>query len=109
MKAFSGLSNLELPNFMDQAAMQATPVLNAALGEEQRTASKQLANMLIFLTQGVAFDKVINAGATEGEGLEAWRRLIEEYDARVASHYSSMLLQLMTFSFAGDATARLEA
>ena len=70
--------------------------------------SRKLANVLVFLLRDIAFDIVINAGCHQGEGLESWRRLSAEFDTRVATRFSGMLLKLMTWNFTGDTISRLE-
>ena len=49
---------------------------------------------------------VVNSGA--GEGLLAWRRLVQRYDSAAATRLAGRLLNLMNWSFAGDIQSRME-
>ena len=53
---------------------------------------------------------MVSAGADQGQGLEGWRRLITEYDTRIAARFSGTLLALRRFDFqGGDLLQRLES
>ena len=49
---------------------------------------------------------VVNSGA--GEGLLAWRRLVQRYASAAATRLANLLLNLMNWSFAGDIHSRME-
>ena len=68
-------------------------------------ASVALYYMLVLLTRNEPLNIVVNSGA--GEGLLAWRRLVQGYDSAAATRLAG-LLDLMNWSFAGDIQSRME-
>ena len=44
----------------------------------------------------------IVAGAGRGEGLEAWKLLVERYEPRLRTRYAAQLMEIMSFSLQGD-------
>ena len=52
-----------------------------------------------------ALDRVLNAGG--GEGLLAWRALAAHHDPQTSTSHTAMLLELMTYDFNGDITAKI--
>ena len=62
--------------------------------------------MLVLLTRNEPLNIVVNSGA--GEGLLAWRRLVQRYDSAAATRLAGLLLNLMNWSFAGDIQSRME-
>ena len=82
-------------------------VLLTDLGsEEERAASTQLYFTLAMLTKGRSLDKIQGAG--QGEGLQAWRLLHEQWEPRARPRFVGMLIQLLTFKFDGDILAGIE-
>eukprot|EP00959_Pyramimonas_sp_CCMP1952_P121504 2540660-Pyramimonas_sp.AAC.1 len=56
--------------------------------------------------RGSALTRVVNQGATEG--LLAWGALCQHHEPSSAARHASLLLDLLSFNFDGDTTARLE-
>merc|ERR1712194_964585 len=96
------------------------PLLNRAEGEDaaqvecehladpvENAASQQLYYVLVLLTTERALDKVQAAG--EGEGALAWRHMHWQWEPRSRSRFTSMLLAILGFRFAGDGQASIEA
>ena len=52
-----------------------------------------------------ALDRVVNAGS--GEGLLAWRALAAHHDPQTSTSHTAMLLEVMTYDFNGDITAKI--
>ena len=46
-------------------------------------------------------------GAGRGEGLEAWKLLVERYEPRLRTRYPAQLMKIMSFSLQGDLLERL--
>ena len=69
--------------------------------------STSLYYMLVFLTKQRALDKVQSAG--EGEGAAAWRCLVEHWEPKSRSRWTSMLLGILNTKFRGDALTDVEA
>ena len=45
-------------------------------------------------------------GAGRGEGLEAWKLLVERYEPRLRTRYAAQLMKIMSFSLQGDLSER---
>jgi hypothetical protein len=79
---------------MDQAVADGTNAWNAALDPNAIPLSKKLHYMLTQLMKGTPLDIPLNCG--EGEGVEAWRRLINEYDPRAqGSQKTGQLMEIL--------------
>ena len=63
--------------------------------------------MLVMLCKESALTRVINAG--HGNGLESWRQLVMFHEPASLVRHAGLLLELLSFSFEGDVTARLAA
>jgi len=77
------------------------------VSEPQRQASRTLFTLLLHSVKGVALDKVVNSG--EGEGITAWRNLVERYEPKALARQAGTLQALLQWSFAGDILERLES
>ena len=77
--------------FMKSAASVPNP-MPSEFTAEARVAFKRLASLLAFWCEDLALDVVVEAGTDPSEGLEAWRRLIADYDTRMASQLSGTLV-----------------
>ena len=75
-----------------------TPVMNGCLnvGPEQDGSSTSHF-LLVTTATGKVLEVVGNAG--EGEGLDAWRRLVQECDPRATSRASGLMEKLLFFEF----------
>ena len=49
----------------------------------------------------------IAVGAGRGEGLEAWKRLVERYEPRLRTRYAAQLMKIASSSLQGDLLERL--
>ena len=79
-------------------------VLNATLEAPVVRVSQQLYWMLLMLCKNTALQKV--AGAGRGEGLEAWKLLVERYQPRLKTRYAAQLMKILSFSLQGDLLER---
>jgi len=107
MRAYLSLVNSKLSDMIPLAESSAVPLMNAIGTDEERTASTTVYYILMMTCRGSALDVVVNAGP--GEGAEAWRQLCLRHEPRVRSRFANVLVELLSWSFAGDAMARLEA
>ena len=69
--------------------------------------SRLLYHVLDLLVTGRALDKLQRSG--EGEGAAAWRAMHEQREPRSRSGFTGMLLSLLSYRFAGDAQAAIDA
>jgi len=83
------------------------PALNAVLERQEEAASQQMYFVLVMLTKGEALDIVINSG--QGEGLEAWRQMVNRFEPRAHSRQAGMLLEILSWDYSGDLLVRMEA
>ena len=87
-------------------AAEANPMVpNATLEASVVRVSQQLYWMLLMLCKNTALQIVVGAG--RGEGLEAWRLLVERYEPRLRTRYAAQLMKIMSFSLQGDLLERL--
>ena len=89
LRAYGGICNSELLKAMPLAEAEAGDVSNAAVSKpEVVTASNQLYFMLVLITRNEPLNIVVNAGS--GEGLLAWRRLVDRYEGSSATRLASI-------------------
>ena len=107
MKAHAALCNASLVTAMPASEVEAQEKRNSDLRDQLDVeASVALYYMLVLLTRNEPLNIVVNSGA--GEGLLAWRRLVQRYDSAAATRLAGLLLKLMNWSFAGDIQSRME-
>ena len=107
MKAYAALCNASLVTAMPATEVEAQEKRNSDLRDQLDVeASVTLYNMLVLLTRNEPLNIVVNSGA--GEGVLAWRRLVQRYDSAAATRLVGLLLNLMNWSFAGDIQSRME-
>ena len=107
MKAYAALCNASLVTAMLATEVEAQEKRNSDLRDQLDVeASVALYYMLVLLTRNEPLNIVVNSGA--GEGLLAWRRLVQRYDSAAATRLAGLLLNLMNWSFAGDIQSRME-
>ena len=107
MKAYAALCNASLVSAMPASEVEAQEKRNNDLRDQLDVeASVALYYMLVLLTRNEPLNIVVNSGA--GEGLLAWRRLVQRYDSAAATRLAGLLLNLMNWSFAGDIQSRME-
>ena len=107
MKAYAALCNASLVSAMPASEVEAQEKRNSDLRDQLDVeASVALYCMLVLLTRNEPLNIVVNSGA--GEGLLAWRRLVQRYDSAAATRLAGLLLNLMNWSFAGDIQSRME-
>ena len=92
---------------MDRAERSQTPLPNRALSETERTLSGQLYFVLVMLLRNRALDIAYNAGVSEG--IEAYRRLYQQYHPKVASRFVGSLSLILATKFGTDIEAELES
>jgi hypothetical protein len=106
-RSYASAVNGRLGQLMTTAERSTTPVLTAASGSPDSEWSQQLYHMLVMLCKESALTRVINAGY--GNGLESWRQLVMFHEPASLVRHAGLLLELLSFSFEGDVTARLAA
>lgn len=106
LKAYAGLCDAALVDAMPRVEAAPAEGVNADLQPGERDASVALFYMLVLLTRNEALNIVINSGT--GEGLLAWRRLVQRFDSSAATRLAGLLLSLMNWGFGGDIQSRLE-
>jgi len=107
VRAYSSVCNDKLAVAMPLAETSANQPVNANITDpDTQAASTQLYFMLVLVTRGEPLNIVVNAGS--GEGLVAWKHLVERYEGATATRLAGTLLQLMNWSFAGDVQSRIE-
>ena len=75
--------------------------------EDHKHAVFDLHHLLMSMTTESAFDKVVNAG--ESEGAVAWKMLTERWEPRHKSTQAGVLLGLLKWNFDGEVQGRLES
>jgi len=107
-RSYSCLVNPRLEPLMKDAERRLDPALKSLLAtDEDKGACQDLYHLLLHLTRSQALDRVVNA--SPGEGLEAWRSLVQRYDPRLRSRAAGQLLELLKWDFTGDVLVKLEA
>ena len=105
---FEGFASAAVPGAeagMTRAVEADAIVLNATLEASATRVSQQLYWMLLMLCKNSALQIVVGAG--RGEGLEAWKQLVERYEPRLRTRYAAQLMKIMSFSLQGDLLERL--
>ena len=83
MKAYAALCNASLVSAMPASEVEAQEKRNSDLRDQLDVeASVALYYMLVLLTRNEPLNIMVNSGA--GEGLLAWRRLVQRYDSAAA-------------------------
>ena len=90
---------------MDAAEISDVPVLLATIGPESVRRSNQLYYMLIMLSKGSALSRIVSAGT--GEGLEAWRLMVQHHEPVSRTRAAGLLTELLQYDFTGDFSAKL--
>ena len=71
-------------------------VLDATLEAPVARVSQQLYWMLFTQCKNTALQIAVGAG--RGEGLEAWKLLVERYEPRLRTRYAALFMKVMGFS-----------
>ena len=96
-KCYCGALSPQLAALMEWAASHPGECLNAALTQDQVHCSTELYYILIMLVEGAALTRVINAG--HGQGLNAWRMLVLEYEPKSSARHVGDLLHILQYDF----------
>ena len=75
-------------------------VSHEGMFDSQRQRSCSLFYILAMLLEGRALTKVSNC--MSGHGLELWRRLVQEYESKVGSRSTALLVKILTYDFSGN-------
>ena len=105
---FEGYAAAAVPGVeagMTRATEANSIVLNATLEASVVRVSQQLYWMLLMLCKNTALQIVVGAG--RGEGLEAWKLLVERYEPRLRTRYAAQFMKIMSFSSQGYLLERL--
>ena len=98
LKAYAFAVNPMMKHVMESAAaLQDQPADHSQMSDEERRTSTQLYYMLVLLCKDRALDSVRNA--PEGNGAEAWRRLMWEFEPGVGVRYGAILQGLLRRKF----------
>ena len=101
MKSYMQIANENITPLLTLADTEAVVPDNSGLGEEKyQRASVDMYHLLLSLCRKQALDKVINAG--NGNGVKAWRLLLDRWEPRLRSRQVGLLLSILKFSFVGD-------
>ncbi|CAK0798994.1 unnamed protein product, partial [Prorocentrum cordatum] len=106
MRSYAACCHEQLGTLMRTAELSEYRVDNVHLSPADRQFSTQLFYMLVMVCRGSALTRVVNQGTTEG--LLAWRALCQHHEPSSAARHASLPLDLLSFNFDGDTTARLE-
>ena len=106
-KSYMSCVNPLFAELLERAEASKVPVPNRFLKENERAMSSQLYFVLVMLLRNRALDIAYNAGVAEG--LEAYRRLHQQYHPRVASRYVGSLSAILATKFGSDIEAELES
>ena len=106
IKCYCGAMSPQMAALMEWAGSHVGECLNAALSQDQIHHSTQLYYILIMLVEGPALTRVINAG--HGQGLNAWRALVAEYEPKSAARKVGDLVALLQFDFGKDIVVGFE-
>ena len=85
---------------LERAESSKLPMPNRFLKESEKALSTQLYFALVMLLRNRALDIAYNAGVSEG--LEAYRRLHQQYHPKVASRYVGSLSAILATKFGND-------
>ena len=89
---------------MTTADTSTVPLLVAVVDAGESQQSHQLYHTLLFLHRQEPLTEVVHCG--EGEGMVAWRRLVDVHKLAVKSRVAEQLLSLVNWNFAGGVEAR---
>ena len=106
-KSYMSCVNPLFAELLERVEASKVPVPNRFLKENERAMSSQLYFVLVMLLRNRALDIAYNAGVAEG--LEAYRRLRQQYHPRVASRYVGSLSAILATKFGSDIEAELES
>lgn len=106
-RSYMSCINVGFTDLMERAERSGFPIPNRALTESDRALSSQLYFVLVMLLRGRALDIAYNAGISEG--IEAYRKLYQQYHPRVASRYVGSLSMILNTKFGVDLEAELES
>ena len=106
-RSYMSCVNVEFNDLMDRAERSQMPLPNRALSESERALSGQLYFVLVMLLTNRALDIAYNAGVSEG--IEAYRRLYQQYHPKVASRFVGSLCLILATKFGADIEAELES
>ena len=88
MRSFLAAKNPNAPQYLRLAENSTEPVLNATLSTHQAHFSASLHHVLAMFCEEQAMDRVLHAGV--GEGLEAWRSLVQCYEPVTTAHEAQL-------------------
>jgi hypothetical protein len=107
MRSYAGTTMKGMGSWMAKAEIDVSPTLIATAPPEMENLSRQLYYMLIMLCRGAALDMVVNAG--QGEGLEAWRLLVQRFEPKASTRFVGQLLNLLSYDMSGEIVQKIEA
>ena len=106
-KSYMSCVNPLFAELLERVESSKVPVPNRFLSQGERALSTQLYYVLVMLLRNRALDIAYNAGVAEG--LEAYRRLHQQYHPKVASRYVGSLSAILATRFGSDIEAELES
>ena len=105
-RCYCGAMSPQLAALMEWAEKHPAEVLNASLTSDQLHHSTSLFYILMMLVEGPALTRVINAGS--GQGLNAWRMLVAEYEPKSSARNVGDLVAILQYNFGTDLISGFE-
>ena len=100
-ESYIGTISPDLLRMMKEVQELGDAQWNAAMIDpDSVSGSTRLHYLLVQLLAGTPLDMVLNAGA--GEGAEAWRKLVAEYDSRAATRAAGSMMEVLKHQFSSD-------
>ena len=99
-RAYCGALDANLLLEMTTVEEEEGIVDHARLNDNQKQRSCSLFYILAMLLEGRAQTKVSNC--VSGHGLELWRRLVQEYESKVGSRSTALLVKILTYDFSDN-------
>ena len=107
LKSYLACIDQDYVPLLEHVEASRTPMPNRSLAPAQQGLSARLYYIVVLLVRGRPLDIVYNSGV--GEGVEAYRRLWEEYSPKVASRFVGSLSILLATRFGKDLEAEFNA
>ena len=105
-RAYLAALDSRYPALLARAEATASVVTNASLEPWEASLSAQLYYVMVMLFRDAAQDKMSTIGA--GEGLEAWRQAILDWDPKIRTRKVGLLIKIPTAKFSGDIPQSLD-
>ena len=105
-KAYMSAIDARYSDLLEQAGDKDSIIRNLDLEPHEKQLSTQLYYILVMLCRDKAQDKMNAVGS--GEGFEAWRQFIIDWDPKVRTRRVGMMIKILTAKFGGDIPQSLD-